>query len=210
MVESRPKDKILEEIMQYTKQIKGFPKSHSWLLYIDYNNRASHYSELGNYNQALKDLNKAINLVESKEKDSALIYPELYANRGVVLYQLQRYDKSINDLKKAVENLRSCKSEILRVESSMLLISSYLQLKKYRMALTNTDEAIKQKTNFLCRLEIPIEKRKMYESSLFFLRAISCIKLKEYDEGKEALKKAIEVSLDEELKRKAMTLVDIL
>jgi len=60
-----------------------------------YINRGAAYAELGKYDKAIEDLNKAIKL----NKDFAYAY----YNRGNAYVKLNRYDKAIKDYNKAIE-----------------------------------------------------------------------------------------------------------
>jgi len=58
-----------------------------------YCNRGNAYIEKGQYDKAVFDYNKAL---EINSKD-----PQVFFNRGVAYYSIQEYDKSWADIKKA-------------------------------------------------------------------------------------------------------------
>ncbi len=60
-----------------------------------YNNRGAAYGEKGEYDQAISDLNKAIEINPR--------YNKAYNNRGVVYRRKGQYDRAISDFNKAIE-----------------------------------------------------------------------------------------------------------
>jgi tetratricopeptide (TPR) repeat protein len=78
-------------IKEYTKVIDSeafanWPKSLKATLYYD---RGTSYSDACNYEKALEDLNKAIEIAPE--------YPGAYNNRGNVYKKMKEYDKAIAD-----------------------------------------------------------------------------------------------------------------
>ncbi|MBC7416528.1 MAG: tetratricopeptide repeat protein [Pedobacter sp.] len=102
-----------EALIDYEKLLKQFPNENN--LHIVYNNRASLYMELHEFEKALTDTNKAIAL-----KDD---YDMGYLNRAEI------YDKMGNK-KKACEDFN--KAQQLKVESNKFFVSDadYLSVKK--------------------------------------------------------------------------------
>jgi Flp pilus assembly protein TadD len=64
----------------------------NWLIY---NNRGNAYAGLGNYRQAIEDLNRAIEIKPT--------YADAYNNRGAVYIGLGNYRQAIEDLNRAIE-----------------------------------------------------------------------------------------------------------
>jgi lipoprotein NlpI len=86
--ERRDYDKSIEEC---TKQIND----DAWDKSIAYNNRGIANKAKGNYNQAISDYDRAIEL--NRE------YANAYNNRGVVHYAIGNLDQAISDYNKAIE-----------------------------------------------------------------------------------------------------------
>jgi tetratricopeptide (TPR) repeat protein len=80
----------------YSKAIEYFTKeivkSNSPEAYCK---RGNAYAKLQNYEAAIADLGKAVELKPD--------YAEAYNGRGIVFYELKQFDKAINDFSKAIE-----------------------------------------------------------------------------------------------------------
>ncbi len=93
-----------------------------------YNNRGNAYASLGNYTQAIEDLQKAIELNPR--------YVEAYNNRGYVYMKLGDYRQAIEDLQKAIE-LNPKYAEAYNNRGN-----AYAQLGNYGQAIEDLQKAI--------------------------------------------------------------------
>ena len=71
-----------------TQEIQSEPKDAEF-----YNNRGMAYRDKGQYNQAISDYNKSLEINPT--------FAEAYYNRGRAYYLKREYDKSLEDIKKA-------------------------------------------------------------------------------------------------------------
>lgn len=80
-----------DPITLWSHEIKIFPENAP----VAYNSRGIVYSDLKNYNQALSDFNKAIEINPQ--------YQNAYNNRGIVYQSIHNYTQAINDFNKVIE-----------------------------------------------------------------------------------------------------------
>jgi len=132
-----------------------------------YNNRGNVYSELGQYNQALKNYNKSIELdskhtnayinrgnvyVELKQFNQALKnynksieldpkHTNAYINRGNVYSELKKYNQAINDYNRSIE--LNSKNALTYSYRGII----YQVLKQYGRAIKDYDRAIRINPN---------------------------------------------------------------
>ena len=92
------------------------------------NKKAEGLCEKGKYSEAIKLLNKAIDLNPS--------FSLAYYSRGWVYYQLKKYSEAIRDLDKAIDLKPS------RLFAFVMRGETYLNLKQYKRAISDFDKAI--------------------------------------------------------------------
>lgn len=120
---------FLPEIIERTLAIKNNTNNA-----IAYFYRGLAYYNLKNYDQAIKDYSKAIEL------DSD--YAWAYSNRGLVYYDLQNYEQAISDYDKALE------LNPIYIDAYNNRGNAYLVLRNYSRAISDYTEAIKIDPNF--------------------------------------------------------------
>ena len=109
--------------------ISKFPKEA-----IGYNNRGGIYLGNKQYNSALADLNKSIELRPD--------YAEALNNRGVILSEYKRYNEAINDLNRAIK-LAPNYPEAYNNRGTILL-----EMKRYQEALHDINKAIELRPRY--------------------------------------------------------------
>ena len=166
-----------------------------------YNNRGNSYNELKQYERAIEDLNKAIeiepedaeayynrgdsyNKLKQYERaiqdfDKAIglkpDYAEAYNNRGNSCDGLKQYERAIEDFDKAIE---------LKPDKEVLTISyynrgiSYNGLKQYERAIADYDKAIELKPDY---------------AEVYNNRGNSYNELKQYEHAIKNFEKTIEI-----------------
>ena len=82
-----------DALLDYTKLFKRFPNQQN--LHILYNNRANLYQEIDEYQKALQDINKALELNEN--------YDMGFLNRAGINMKLGNNKEACEDYKKAIE-----------------------------------------------------------------------------------------------------------
>jgi tetratricopeptide (TPR) repeat protein len=102
--------------------------------WMAYNNLGDIYNGLGNYRQALEDLNRAIEIKPG--------YAEAYVNRGNAYNGLGNYRQAIEDYDRAIEIKPGC------AEAYVNRGNAYNGLGNYRQAIEDCDRAIEIKPGY--------------------------------------------------------------
>ncbi len=136
--------------------------------FIGYNNRGGTYMNEKKYEQALADLNKAIELrpayaealnnrgviLSGKKRNTEALndlnkaielqpdYPDALNNRGVILMDLSKYTEALNDFNKAIE-LRPGYAEAYYNRGLL-----FMNEKKYELAVKNYDRALELRPGY--------------------------------------------------------------
>ncbi len=123
---------LMEELVKaYERQFKRSPKKFEVIdtfTALDYSNRGGTYWNLKLYNEALKDLNRAIQLDPED--------PHAYVNRGVVYKSQKEYEKAFSDYRHAININPS-------------LIEAYINLGSIHEELKQNDDTISAYTRAL-------------------------------------------------------------
>lgn len=153
-------------IPKFTEAIKLNPELE-WA----YNNRGSAYNRLKNYERAISDLNKAIELKSNEI---------FYINRGFSYFRLNNYDAALKDFSKAVEINPNI------AEPYFFRGAVYTELKNYDAAIKDFDKAVEKN---------PKSKRfHEFRAKIYVVRGLTYLVLKNYDAAKETLDKAVELN----------------
>jgi len=121
--------KVAAAISHYNESVRINPDYH-----FTYNNRASLYANIGQYELSIKDLNTAIRLRPD--------FGAAYTNRGGIYSRLSRYREAIEDLSKAIE-LNPNDAAAYNNRGGV-----YYKLARYREAIEDYDKAVFLKSNY--------------------------------------------------------------
>jgi tetratricopeptide (TPR) repeat protein len=99
-----------------------------------YNSRGTAYYILGNYRQAIEDLNRAIEIKPG--------YADAYYNRGLTYHDLHNYKQAIEDYSRAIE-IKPAYAEAYNDRGV-----AYNELGNYRQAIEDLNRAIEIKPDF--------------------------------------------------------------
>lgn len=126
--------------------------------YADYSNRGATYLDLGMYQEALLDINKALEFTQSE----ALIY----SNRGRVYMNLKEYEAARNDFEKAL----ALEPDNANYHNN--LANLYLELKDYDSALEYYNLAIELDPKLAYLYS---NKARIYDHSGDYTSALVCL-----------------------------------
>lgn len=119
----RDRGYIYEHKKKYRQVIKNFSKALQLERdYFIYSRRSDAYANLGQFQKAVEDLSKAIDLHKKEKGNPVLSIGELYDKRTRLYLKLNKYKKAINDLKKEI---KTCDDNAHRYKMLADIYSSY-------------------------------------------------------------------------------------
>jgi tetratricopeptide (TPR) repeat protein len=100
----RDRGYIYDRKKKYRQAIKDFSKSLQLdRNYFIYYSRSNAYAGLGQFQKAVEDLSKAIDLVKKEKRSVVLRIDELYDKRVGLYLKLNKYKRAVNDLKNEIK-----------------------------------------------------------------------------------------------------------
>ncbi|MCB9032782.1 MAG: tetratricopeptide repeat protein [Chitinophagales bacterium] len=117
-------------VLGYKELLKGYPLNEEY-----YYHRAEAYTNLGEYNKAMEDLDKAISIDSN--------YLQAINQKGIVYQNLRKFDSAIIYFSKAINFNKTNDPEVLFFNRGV----SFLELNKFKEAKNDFNYSIKLNSN---------------------------------------------------------------
>lgn len=92
-------ESLYEQKVGESARLLTYPAGYDKFTAVDYNNRGTTYGTLGQYDKAIADFDRAIQLQVTDQSMTAMVY----VNRGITFNKMNKYQQALADFNKAIE-----------------------------------------------------------------------------------------------------------